>query len=89
MTLKAALANVVLSGFTLDGGEEHESFAAETVSERLALLMAIDRVDLSTVTAMLEANPALAKVRYYTEDSPADRCQLPHAQHGSLGAVDA
>ena len=33
--------------------------------------MAIDRVDLSTVTAMLEANPALAKVRYYTEDSPA------------------
>ena len=71
MTLKAALANVVLAGFTLDGGAEHESFAAETISERLALLMAIDRVDLSTVTTMLEANPALAKVRYYTEDSPA------------------
>ena len=70
VALKAALADVVLSGFTLDGGEEYESFAAETVSERLALLMAIDRVDLSTVKAMLEANPALAKVRYYTEDSP-------------------
>ena len=70
VTLKAALANVELAGFTLDGGEELESFAAETVSERLALLMAIDRVDLPTVTTMLEANPALAKVRYYTEDSP-------------------
>ena len=70
VALKAALADVVLAGFTLDGGEEHESFAAETVSERLALLMAIDRVDLSTVKAMIEANPALAKVRYYTEDSP-------------------
>ncbi len=32
--------------------------------------MAIDRVDLPTVTAMLEDNPALAKVRYYTQDSP-------------------
>lgn len=71
VTLKAALANVVVTGFTLDGGEEYESFAAETISERLALLMAIDRVDLATVTTMLEANPALAKVRYYTEDSPA------------------
>ena len=70
VTLKAALANVVLTGFTLDGGEEYESFTAETVSERLRLLMAIDRVDLPTVEAMLEANPALAKVRYYTEDSP-------------------
>ena len=68
--LKAALANVVLAGFTLDGGAVYDSFAAETVSERLALLMAIDRVDLPTVRAMLEANPALAKVRYYTEDSP-------------------
>ena len=72
VTLKAALANVVLAGFTLDGGEEYESFAAETISDRLALLMAIDRVDLSTVKAMLDANPALAKVRYYTEDSPND-----------------
>ncbi len=69
VTLKAALANVALSGFTLDGGEDYESFAAETVSERLALLMAIDRVDLPTVKAMLAANPALAKTRYYTEDS--------------------
>ena len=70
VTLKAALSNVALSGFTLDGGEEYESFKAETVSERLALLMAIDRVDLPTVKTMLEANPALAKVRYYTEDAP-------------------
>ena len=69
VTLKAALANVELAGFTLDGGEEYESFQAETVSERLALLMAIDRVDLPTVKAMLEADPALAKVRYHTEDS--------------------
>lgn len=69
VALKAALTNVVLAGFTLDGGEDYESFAAETVSERLALLMAIDRVDLATVRAMLEANPALAKVRYYTEDT--------------------
>ena len=69
VALKAALANVVLSGFTLVGREDYESFAAETVSERLALLMAIDRVDLPTVKAMLEANAALAKVRYYTEDS--------------------
>ena len=72
VTLKAALANVVLAGFTLDGGEEYESFAAEAISERLALLTAIDRVDLSTVKTMLDANPALAKVRYYTEDSPND-----------------
>ncbi|MYE25080.1 MAG: hypothetical protein F4Y01_14255 [Gammaproteobacteria bacterium] len=69
VALKAALTNVVLAGFSLDGGEDYESFAAETVSERLALLMAIDRVDLPTVKAMLDANPALAKVRYYTEDS--------------------
>ncbi|MCY3810676.1 MAG: carboxypeptidase regulatory-like domain-containing protein [Gammaproteobacteria bacterium] len=69
VALKAALANVELAGFTLGGGEEYESFQAETVSERLALLMAIDRVDLPTVKAMLEANPALAKVRYHTEDS--------------------
>ena len=71
MVLKAALANVVLAGFTLDGGEEYESLAAETVSERLALLMAIVRVDLWTVKTMTEDNPALAKVRYYTEDSPS------------------
>ena len=32
--------------------------------------MAIDRVDLATVSSMLEANPELAKVRYYTEDAP-------------------
>ena len=70
VTLKAALANVVLAGFTLDG-EEYESFAAETISERLAFLMAIDGVDLSTVKTMLDANPALAKVRYHTEDSPS------------------
>ncbi len=69
VALKAALTNVALAGFTLDGGEDYESFAAETVSERLALLMAIDRVDLPAVKAMLEATPALAKVRYYTEDS--------------------
>ena len=69
VALKAALANVALSGFTLDGGEDYESLAAETVSERLALLMAIDRVDLPTVEAMLEANPTLAKTRYYTEDT--------------------
>ena len=69
VALKAALTNVVLAGFTLDGGEDYESFAAETVAERLALVMAIDRIDLPTVKAMLEANPALAKTRYYTEDS--------------------
>ena len=69
VALKAALANVALSGFTLDGGEDYESFAAETIAERLALLMALDRVDLPTVEAMLEANPALAKTRYYTEDT--------------------
>ncbi len=67
---KAGLTDVVLAGFTLDGGQEHESFRAETVSERLALLMAIDRVDLATVKAMLEANPALATVRYHTEENP-------------------
>lgn len=67
---KAGLTDVVLAGFTLDGGEEYESFQAETVSERLALLMAIDRVDLATVKTMLDANPGLAKVRYYTEDTP-------------------
>ena len=67
---KAGLTDVELAGFTLDGGEEYESLPAETVSERLALLMAIDRVDLTTVKTMLEANPALAKVRYYTEDTP-------------------
>ena len=71
VALKAALADVVLSGFTLDGGEDYESFTAETVSERLALLMAIDRVDLATVKTMLKDNPELAKVRYYTEDSPS------------------
>ncbi|MCY3621682.1 MAG: carboxypeptidase regulatory-like domain-containing protein [Gammaproteobacteria bacterium] len=71
VALKAALADVVLSGFTLDGGGDYESFTAETVSERLALLMAIDRVDLPTVKTMLEVNPELAKVRYYTEDSPS------------------
>ena len=70
VVLKAALSNVDLSGFTLDGGDDYETLGAETVSERLKLLMAIDRVDLKTVTNMLEANPALAKVRYYTEDSP-------------------
>ncbi|MYB35805.1 MAG: hypothetical protein F4Y26_00110 [Gammaproteobacteria bacterium] len=69
VALKAALTNVALAGFTLDGGEDYESFAAETVAERLALVMAIDRIDLPTVKTMLEANPALAKVRYYTEDS--------------------
>ncbi|MDE0039307.1 MAG: carboxypeptidase regulatory-like domain-containing protein [Gammaproteobacteria bacterium] len=71
VALKAALANVVLAEFTLDGGEEHETFAADTISERLALLMAIDRVDLATVKTMLKDNPELAKVRYYTEDSPS------------------
>lgn len=70
VALKAALAGVELSGFTLEGGEDYESFAAETISERLALLMAIDRVDLPTVRKMLADNPALAKVRYYTEDTP-------------------
>ena len=69
VALKAALANVELSGFTLEGGEDYESFPAETVAERLALLMAIDRVDLPTVTKMLADNPELAKVRYYTEES--------------------
>ncbi|MCY4057873.1 MAG: carboxypeptidase-like regulatory domain-containing protein, partial [Gammaproteobacteria bacterium] len=54
VALKAALANVVLAEFSLDGGEEHETFAAETTSERLALLMAIDRVDLARVRTMLE-----------------------------------
>ncbi|MDE0662150.1 MAG: carboxypeptidase regulatory-like domain-containing protein [Gammaproteobacteria bacterium] len=71
VALKAALANVVLAEFTLDGGEEHETFAADTISERLALLMAIDRIDLATVETMLKDNPELAKVRYYTEDSPS------------------
>lgn len=68
--LKAGLSNVKLSGFTLDGGEDYETFSAETIAERLRLLMAIDRVDLATVSSMLEANPELAKVRYYTEDAP-------------------
>lgn len=67
---KAALTNVNLTGFTLDGGSEHESFKAETVSERFKMLMAIDRLDLGTVKQMLEANPELATVRYYTEDAP-------------------
>ena len=71
VALKAALANVELAAFTLDGGAEYESFPAEAISERLALLMAIDRVDLPTVRTMLVANPALGKVRYHTEDSPS------------------
>lgn len=68
--LKAGLSNVELSGFTLDGGEDYETFSAETIAERFKLLMAIDRVDLATVSNMLEANPELATVRYYTEDAP-------------------
>ncbi len=68
--LKAGVSNVDLSGFTLDGGEDYETFSAEMIAERLELLMAIDRVDLATVSSMLEANPELAKVRYYTEDAP-------------------
>ena len=70
LVLKAALSNVGLERFTLDGGEDYETYNAETIAERLGLLMAIDRVDLTTVSRMLENNPALAKVRYYTEDSP-------------------
>ncbi|MCY4128874.1 MAG: ankyrin repeat domain-containing protein [Gammaproteobacteria bacterium] len=70
VVLKAALSNVGLEHFTLDGGEDYETYSAETIAERLKLLMAIDRVDLATVSSMLNTNPDLATVRYYTEDSP-------------------
>ena len=68
--LKAGLLNVELSRFTLDGDEDYETFTAEVIAERLKMLMAIDRVDLATVSDMLRANPGLAMVRYYTEDAP-------------------
>ena len=68
--LKAGLTNVELTDFALDGGEDYESHRAEDIAMQLNFLMAIDRVDLPTVTNMLRSNPSLAKVRYYTEDSP-------------------
>ena len=70
VTLKAALENVSFEGFVADGGENHESFAADVLEERFAFLMAIDRVDVVTVRAMLAAKPDLAKVRYHTLDAP-------------------
>ena len=69
----------MLAGFTLDGGEEYESFTAETVSERLKLLMAIDRVDLPTVKAILPAP------RMYPAPARARQCLgWPHAAHQGI-----
>ena len=55
------------------------SRSAETVSERLKLLMAIDRVDLPTVKAILPAP------RMYPASARARRCLgWPHAAHQGI-----
>ncbi|NKB72588.1 MAG: hypothetical protein GKR89_36390 [Candidatus Latescibacteria bacterium] len=74
--LKAVLPNVAMEGFTLDGGEEHPAYPAETIAELLAMVMAVDRGDAAAVESFLRRNPALANACFHAPDADEEGATL-------------
>ena len=72
------LRDVVLQGFTLDGGRDYPQRSAEEVADLLALAMAIDRQDVGAVKEMLGRDPGLATARFYPADTGANGSAVLH-----------
>ncbi len=81
-----ALRDVVMEAFTFDGGEEYPPRSAEEVSDLLALVMAANRQDVSSVEDLLTRNPGLATARILSPDAHSEGSTL---LHGIVSAYSA
>ncbi|MEM7365065.1 MAG: ankyrin repeat domain-containing protein [Pseudomonadota bacterium] len=65
MKFKSYLSDVRLSGFQADGGTVFWPYTAENLSDRIALLAAIDFQDVAGVAAILRDQPELANTPFW------------------------
>ncbi len=75
---KMVLRDVFMEDFMFDGGDQYSRRRAEDVAGLLALVMAVNRQDVSAVEDLLADSPELATARILSPDAHAEGSTLLH-----------